>query len=815
MLFIFSSKSLFALEPFTVKDIKVKGLQRVELGTFFTYLPLKVGEELDEIRAPMLIRSLFRSGSFSNVELARDGDVLVVVVQERPVIANLTFDGNSTIKTDDLKDAIKLQGVAKGEVLNPTTLDKIKQSLEKQYFAFGKYGVKINYDVNYLPRNRVNVKFKFKEGDAATIAAITIVGNDVVKDEELIEKFELTTGNWLSWIYDDNQYSKEKLSGDLEKLTAYYQNQGYIKFNVVSTQVAITPDKKFVYITINVDEGEKYTVSNLSFSGKPIIEEEILRRMAPIKAESVYSGALITFSEENIIKALGFRGYAFANVSTIPTINDEDKTVDLNIFIEPNSRAYVRRIHFGGNEKTNDHVLRRELRLMESGPLSTELVDRSKLRLERLPFLEEVNVETKPVDTDKDLVDLFFTVKERPSGSIGGSVGFSERQGLLLNANVSQDNFLGSGKNVSFAVNTSAVTTRVSVNYLDPYFTVDQVSLGLGAFLSKTDLAELNLAGQSLDSQGISFNYGIPLSEISSFSIGLQINDSSIDTAADVGFQVSEVVRNFFDDVNQNPFVDPVYDYQVYTLAGTWGQNSLNRGIFPTRGTSQSLNLQATIPVGDLDYYKIDYKISHYIPIAKGWSFLMRGQLSFGDAYGDNNSKLPYFENFNAGGLSTMRGFDTNTIGPQEFFLQETFAPSIPGSDPSEPGIRIPLGREFDQVIFTRRSTGGNARALAGLELIFPTPFASENRSMRTSLFVDIGNVWDTKFNRERFNFLQDEQLALIPDFGNVDNYRASVGISLQWISALGPLTFSLSNPIKEQPGDDIETFSFNIGTTF
>jgi len=805
----------FAIEPFVVKDIKVEGLQRVELGTFFTYLPLKVGETVDDIRVPSIIRRIYQSGSFSRVELARDGDVLIVVVQERPVISSLTFDGNSTIKTDDLTKALKLQGIDKGEELNPTTLDRIKQSIVRQYFAYGKYGIRVDIVLNYLPRNRVNVNFKFHEGDAARISAITIVGNKIFSDEELTKRFELTKGGWLSWLKNDNQYSKEKLSGDLEKLKSYYLDKGFLKFNVVSTQVAITPDKKTVFITINIDEGEKYTVTDVSFSGKPILEEDYLLKLVPIKKGDVYSGSIVTYSEENIVKALGYSGYAFANVSTIPSVDDDEHTVALNIFVEPKSRAYVRRILFTGNEKTNDHVLRREMRLTESSALSTDLVDRSKLRLERLPYLEEVNVETKPVEGVDDQVDLFFDVKERPSGTIGGSLGYSQFQGLLLSANISQNNFFGSGKNIGFNASTSKVTTNFSLNYTDPYFTVDEISLSLSGFVSKTDLGALNLVGQSLNSVGVGASYGIPLSEISRFNLGFRASDNSLDTAANSGLAISETIKDFFSDVAQNPFVDPVYDYKMLSVSGTWLQNSLNRGIFPDRGTSQTLSLEATVPVGDLDFYKVEYKIAHYIPITDGWAVLMRGQLSYGDAYGSKNSKLPYFENFNAGGLSSMRGFDTNSIGPQQFFLNPTTGPVIPGSDSSDPSTGVPLGREFDRVSFSRRSTGGNARALAGLELIFPTPFAEGNRSMRTSAFLDVGNVWDTKFDKNKFSYLQADQLELIPDYAKANDYRASVGVSLQWISQLGPLTFSLSKPLSKQPGDRLETFSFNIGTTF
>ncbi len=813
--FLVLMPTLKAVEPFTIKEIQVQGLQRVELGTFFTFLPIKVGEVMDDVRAPMVVRGIFRSGSFKEIELARSGNILIILLKERPIISNLTFEGNKAIKTKDLENGLKQQGVSKGEVLNPSFLEKLKLQLEKQYFSFGKYGVKISYTVNNLPRNRVNIQYKIKEGDAAKIAAINIIGNNKFTDEELLKPFELTTGGWFSWFTDDDQYAKEKLGGDLEKLESYYQDRGYLKFNIVSTQVSITPEKDAVYITINVDEGEKYTVKSVTFSGKPVLNIPLLKVLAPIKVHDTYSGALVTFSEENISKALGQRGYAFANVNTIPTINKDDHTVDLNIFIDPAKRTYVRRISFVGNEKTNDHVLRREMRLMESSALSTDLVERSKIRLERLPFFEKVDSETKPVPGEDDLVDLIFTVKERPSGTIGGGVGYSDFRGLSLNANIQQNNFLGSGKNVGISFNTSKAIKSLNINYTNPYFTPDGISFGAGIFFSQTDFRKLGFAGQSLDRKGISFNYGIPVNEITRINFGIVLQDSLLKTGADAGLRVSQQVRSFFNSVGKDVDVTPDLSFQVLSSSVSWLRNTLNRGVFPDRGTSQNFTLTATIPVGDLDYYKIDYKINHYLPVADGWSFLFRAQLSFGDAYGNKNDRLPYFENFFVGGIGTLRGFDSRRLGPQQFFISPRPGTAIPGTDIEDPPLQIPLDRSNDVVTNSRRTVGGNARVLGGLELIFPTPFADGSRSVRSSIFLDVGNVWDTKFNRSQYSYLSEAQFNLIPDYQNSSLYRASYGISFQWLSPMGPLVFSLSNPFKKQLKDRVRRFSFNVGRTF
>ncbi len=804
-----------AIAPFVIKDIKVQGLQRIELSTFFTYLPIKVGEVLDDVRAPMVVRGLFKSGAFEEIELARDGDTLVIVVRERPVIASLTFEGNKAIKTEDLKEGLKNQGLAKGEVLNPAMLEDVKRELEKQYFAFGKYGVRVRYQVTYLPRNRASVKFIVHEGEAATIADINIVGNQAFSDEALLKQFELSTGGWFSFLTNDNQYAKEKLSGDLEKLRSFYRDRGYLKFNITSTQVAITPRKDKVFITINVEEGDKYTVSDVKFSGKPILDEKLLKVLFPVKKGEVYSGGLVTFGQENIAKALGRSGYAFANVSTIPTIDEEKKTVALNVFIDPGKRVYVRRISFAGNEKTNDHVLRREMRLMESGPLSTDLVDRSKLRLERLPFFEEVNVETKPVAGSDDLVDIQFTVKERPSGNIGGGVGYSDVQGAIINANIRQDNFLGSGRSVAFDINSSAAIKSANISYTDPYATIDGISVGANVFYSQSDFSKLNLAGQSLDRVGIGLNYGIPLDEVTRLNFGIAAQDSTLKTDADKGVLVSEPIRQFFASVDKDPAIEPDLDFQVATASVAVIRNTFNRGIFPDKGTLQSVRFDVAVPGGTFEYFKVDYRYEHYFPITDGWTLLGRLQLSYGDAYGSQSKKLPYFENFYAGGVATLRGFDANTVGPREFFLRRQNVGELPSEDGGDLGGSVFGDLEDALVTFNRRSVGGNARVLGGLELIFPTPFAEGSRSVRTSFFVDVGHVWDTKFNRDDYRFLAPEQFELIPDYSDPTRYRASYGLSIQWISPMGPLIFSLARPLKKEPGDRTESFAFNIGRTF
>ncbi|MFZ5842278.1 MAG: outer membrane protein assembly factor BamA [Pseudomonadota bacterium] len=798
-----------AIEPFVVQDIEVRGLQRVELGTFFTYLPLRVGETVDDVRVPQIIRALYRQGSFESVKLEREGNKLVVLIEERPTISTIIFDGNKQIKTEQLLEGLKPMGFAKGEVLNPAMLTQIVQELEQQYFAHGKYSVRITYKTVKLPRNRVDVRFKVVEGDAAVIGGINIVGNQVFTDEELLKQFELTTGGWFSFFTDDNQYAKEKLSGDLEKLRSYYMDRGYLKFQVSSTQVAISPNREEIFITINISEGEQYKIKEIKFAGDLVVSEEHLRNMLPVASGDIYSAAAFTFAETNISKLLGLYGYAFANVTTAPTPNDETHEVDVTLLVQPGKRTYVRRISFSGNESTNDHVLRREMRMMESGPFSTDLVERSKTLLERQPFIEEVTIETPKVDGSDDQVDVEVKVKERNAGTFNAGFGYSDFYGLQFTAGISHENFLGSGNRVAFSLSNSKAIKNYDVTFTDPYFTVDGISLGTRVFYRETDYEELNLVGQGLDSVGGKMTLGIPYSEVSRLSFGFGIQDSTFKTAG--GTAVLQL-QEFFDRAGQDLLVEPDFDYSYFTVELGWLRNTLNRGIFPDRGTSQSFSVEASVPGSDFEFYKAQYDIQHYWQISEGWSFLVRANLAYGDGYGDGveNYKLPYFENFYAGGQGTVRGFERNSIGPREI-LRSSRSLSAPG----DTGVPVVLPPEFDQIQLGSRGVGGNARALGGLELIFPTPFAEGNRSVRTSLFVDAGHLWDTEFDRTRYSYLQEADYANIPDYSDDGQFRVSTGLALQWLSPMGPIGFHFSRPLRKEDGDDTENFGFTIGRTF
>lgn len=809
----YESRNTNSNESFIVEDIKVEGLQRMELGAFFNMLPLQVGEELEISRIPVIIRTLFAAEAFDDIRLFKDGNKLLIDVTERPTILDITIEGNSDIKTEQILDAMKNAGFAKGEVYNPSAIKNIIGGIQDQYFSHGKYSVSIKSKILRRSRNRVIVEFEVKEGDPAKIESIKIVNNQLFPDEELLEQFELSTGGWLSIFTSDDQYAREKLSGDLETLRSYYLDRGYLKFNAVSTQVSISPDRKGIYITINVDEGDKFTVADIKFSGDLILDEKRLKQLMPLTKGDTYSAAAISFAEEQIKTNLGFFGYAFAKVTTRPAIKEGTSKVDLNIYVEPGMKVYVDRINFTGNETTNDEVLRRESRLMEGSALSTMQVERTKIRLQRLTFIEEVEVETPKTEENEDRVDINYQIKERSAGTISGGLGFGSLYGLSVNANVSHNNFLGSGKNVGFAINKNRFSTSYTANYFDPYFTLDEVGLGGSLTYRTTDYGSINIAATLLDTIAINLNTGYLINEITrlNFGLGLETND------LEANGRISDQIGDFFAQSGQDINLDTTISYDLAKVSFGIARNSLNRGIFPDRGTRQTLSFSGAVPGSDIEFYKIDYNFDHYTPFSPGWSLLSRIKLSYGDGYG-KNTQLPYFENFYASGPSSVRGFERNTVGPKEIFRGRQFIDGTVPVDPFGNPISISLPSEFDTIQIGRRSVGGNAKALASVELIFPVPFAETSNSVRTSFFIDVGNLWNTEFdlnNYEGSTLVNSPNYNEIPDFSRYDNYRMSTGISLQWLSPMGPLIISISKILKSQDGDRRENFTFNVGQTF
>ena len=767
-------------ESFTISDIRVNGLQRVSAGTVFGAMPLNVGDRVDETELAEATRSLFRTGYFEDIHLGRDGNVLVVDVVERPSISKIKIEGNKAISTEDLKKGLKQNGLAEGEIFQQATLDAMRNELERQYVGQGRYSASIETNVKPEPRNRVAIDIKVNEGTVAAITHINIVGNTVFPTDDLLRQFQLKTTNLLSFIKNDDKYSREKLSGDLERLRSYYMDRGYINMDISSTQVSITPDKKHVYITINIDEGEKYYVRDVNLSGDLKVPEKDIRDLMMVQPGQVFSQQLLTTSSDLITRRLGNEGYTFANVTAVPLKHDEDNTVSVTFNVTPGKRAYVNRINFRGNTKTEDVVLRREMRQMEGGWASTFLIDQSKTRLERLGYFKSVNVETPAVPGTDDQVDVNFTVEEQPSGSISASVGFAQDAGLILGGSISQNNFLGTGNSVAIGVNRSDYQTSYNFSFTNPYFTPDGVSLGYNMFYRKTDYDDLDVdvADYSVDSFGGGINFGYPLSETSRLNFGLTIQKDEINTG---DYTVDEI----FDFLRQEGD-----DFVNYKGSIGWANSALNRGLLPTRGHSQSIVLTTTLPGSDLDFYKLEYRGQVFAPLTNTYTLRLHTDLGYADSFGSTDT-LPFYENYYAGGFNSVRGFEDNSLGPR----------ATPSSGRNPGTLRDP-----DQEPYP---FGGNVMITGGAEILFPTPFVKDPRSMRTSLFWDVGNVFDTDCS--------GAQKARNDDSCDIDlgNLAASVGVGFTWITGMGPLSFSLGFPVKKPHDADTQVFQFSLGQTF
>ncbi|MBV7316251.1 outer membrane protein assembly factor BamA [Shewanella sp. NIFS-20-20] len=802
-----------SFQPFEVTDIQVDGLQRVALGAALLNLPIKVGDVVDQTKLQQAIKSLYASTNFEDVSVSRDGGVLMVTVKERPTISTVTFEGNKDIKDEQLQESLDGSGVKVGESLDRTMLTGIEKGLQDFYYGVGKYGAKVEAQVINLPRNRVELKFTFTEGLAAEIKQINFVGNTVFSDAELRGLIELK--DYVAWwdLFGERRYQKQKLQADLETIKNHYRNNGYIRFDVTSTQVAMTPDRKGLYITVNVDEGQPYTVKDVNLTGDLMGREDLMKSILPIKAGSTYDGGDVTFAEEMYSKYLGRFGYAYPEVKTYPEIDDETQEVTLNINVNPGKRVYVRSINFTGNNVTQDEVMRRELRQMEGAWLNSAQVEQSKARLNRLGFFETVDTETVQIPGTDDLVDVNFAVKEQPSGSFNAGVGYGTESGVSLQFGVQQNNFLGTGNQAGINLSTNKYSKNINLSYSDPYFTKDGVSLGGSIYWNEFDANEANLEQYKNKSYGVGLTTGFPINEYNRINAGVGYRHNTISeiSAYEQALRFYNIYRE-----NDDPNSDLSFDNFDMTLG--WYRSTLNRGTFPTDGSSQRLSGKMTVPGSDLQYFRTEFDTSFYFPIDRAQSFVLltRARAGYGNGYGsfgDNDQILPFWENFYLGGTS-LRGFKSNSVGPRSFYLYRGSEPCVP--DASGDGCSLPGDPNSIQVS-EGRSIGGNAMAVASVEMIVPTPFLDEayTNSVRTSFFVDAGNVWDTEFDYDSYRFLPADQFAQLQDFSDPSRIRASWGLSVQWLSPMGPMVFSLAWPLKEYEDDDTEIFSFNIGKTF
>lgn len=745
-----------AEESFTISDIKLMGLERITPGTLFNTLPIQIGDSFDSARGAEIIRALFQTEFFDDVQVERQGDLLIITVVERPTITELNIEGNKDIPTEELLKGLKEIGLATGQVFVPSTLDMLQRDLERQYYSQGKYGVQIKTDVQELPRNRVSINIDVEEGKVARIKEINIIGNEVFDHKHLLSIFSLSTPNLMTIVTSNDMYSRQKLAGDLEALRSFYFDRGYLDFQITSTQVSITPDKKGMYITINVKEGQEYTVNQVQLSGTLIVDSAELVKLVGVRPGDIFSRSKVNETSEAISERLGEEGYAFANVNPVPEINAETAVVDLTFFVDPGKRAYVRRINLSGNSKTIDEVLRREMRQLEGAWFSAASVERSKVRLEKLGFFEEVNVETPQVPGSTDQVDVNFSVVERPSGTISAGLGFSQSSGLILNGTITQNNFMGSGNRVSVSASTSDFATLYSASHTDPYFTVDGVSRSFRVFLRETDSEEANVADYDTNSFGGSVGFGIPITEFDAVGLTAGYENIDIDTNSFTPTEVTDFVTS-----NGNKF-------DIFQISGAWSSDSRNKAIFPDRGSYRELSGELAIPGSDAEFYKVSYQQLRYFPLRPYWTLLLDGTLSYGDGYAGTD-ELPFFENYFAGGNNSVRGFKTNTLGPQ------TLDPF--GDDDPFGGDKLIIGKA---------------------ELYFPVPFLREqSNSVRLSTFFDAGNV-----------FGPTEDL-------DVGDLRYSVGLAAVWMSPFGALSVSLATPFNDDKNDETETFQFNIGNAF
>jgi outer membrane protein insertion porin family len=807
--------SVQAADDFQVEDIQVKGLQRVALGAALTHIPFNVGDNLNEFRVSQSIKALYKSGHFSDVVVSRDANAVIYRVRERATISAITFDGNKDLKEEQLTQSLDGSDIRVGETLDMTVISGLEVGLEDFYHSVGKYNADVQANVTYLPRNRVNIDFVFKEGDAAAIEQINIVGNEKFSDAELLERIELTYDSpWWDFMAQD-RYQKQTLQGDMETIKSYYLDRGYLQYKVDSTQVSMTPNKEAVYITLNVTEGEIYTVSEVDFIGDMAGFEKTIRAITPIKIEELYNGALVTYSEELVSKFLGRYGYAYPKVVTIPEIDEENKTVKLVLSIDPGKRVYVNRINFTGNNVTSENVLRREMRQMEGAWLSNNLVEGSKAWLQRLPYMETVEFQINQLPGEDDLVDIDFEVKEQPSGSFTAGIGYGSTTQLSLNAGIQQNNFLGTGNRLGFSINTSSFSKSANVSYTDPYFTVDGVSLGGNLFYQEFDAGNANLVEYNNKTYGAGITLGFPINEYLRLSFGAGYKNNGI-----TRLESYEQIQKFYELYSDPDDPDGGLNFENFDINAAISRSTLNRGTFPTAGSQQSLSYKMTTPNSDVNYFKINLDTKWYFPLTQDqrWTVLAKFQLGYGNGYGSvegNDQVLPFWENFRAGGSGTLRGFESNIVGPRAIYRRPTSIPGTPDSVGSDGGCC--LGPDHDFIQTSRRSVGGNAIAIAGLELIVPTPFLDEgfSNSVRTSIFIDAGNVWDTEFDLNSYKDLNSIEREKISDYSDAGRYRASAGLSVQWLSPMGPMIFSFAKTLKQIESDDTEFFSFNIGQTF
>ena len=757
----------FAFEPFVIRDIRIEGIQRVEAGTVFGYLPVKVGETMTEEKAAQAIRALFETGLFTDVRVEVEGDVLVVVVAERPAIAQIDFVGMKEFPADKVRKALRENGIAEGRTYDKALIDQAEQEIKRQYLATGRYGVTVTTTITPLDRNRVAVNFTIDEGEVAKIKAINIVGNHAFSESELLDLMQLQTSGWLSWYTKNDQYSRQKLSADLETIRSYYLNRGYLDFNIDSTQVSITPDKRDIYIVVNVAEGDKYTVSDVKLGGELLLPEAELMRLVTIKPGEPFSREKLAESSKRITERLGNEGYAFANANAVPDVDKEKRTVAFTIMIDPGRRVYVRRINVVGNTKTRDEVIRRELRQLEGAFYDGQKIQDSRVRVNRLGYFDGVELETEPVTGTTDQVDVSLKVKEKPTGAVLFGLGFSSSDKLIVQGSVNQANIFGSGKAITLNASTSKINRNIGLAYTNPYFTVDGVSAGFNVYDRRFDAQALSIGNYITETLGAGVSFGFPITELDRITAGLAIEQTKIELFEDSPPRFIEFVR-------QNGS-DPV----GLPLTLAWTRDRRDSALLPTTGTLQRLFGEVALPGFDLKYYKVSYDASWFFPVTRDITTVLRGLIGWGGGY--SGSQLPFFKAYYAGGTNSVRGYEQGSLGPAD-----------------QNGV-----------------LGGSRTILGSAEVLMPMPGMGQDKSLRVGWFVDAGQVWTDQPGLE----LGDKTTFFNSTTGQVQtvdlSLRYSTGAILAWNSPFGPLRAFYSFPLNSQPGDRLQRFQFIFGQQF
>ena len=796
-LLLLNITTVLAFEEFIVNDIRIAGLQRVSTGSIFNTIPISVGDKIDDRKIVDITRALFATEQFDDIQIGRDGNALIITVAERPSISSIDISGNSALKTEILLESFDGIGITEGQVYKRSTLERMKAELVRSYSSQGRYGAGVEIYETPQPRNRVSISIEIDEGESAKIDGITILGNNIFSDEDLLDVMELSEGSWLSFLSNDDQYSREKLQGDLENLESYYLDRGYLQFSIESSQVSISRDRSSIYITYIISEGPQYTISDVKIVGDMPLNEELIDPIIETQKDITYSQAQITQIEEIFTSLLGNEGYAFASVKGQPNIDEEMLEVDLSFVIDPGKRTYTRKILFEGNEITQDDVLRREMRQFEGAWASDDKIEQSRVRLERLGFFKEVNVETVPVPGTDDQIDVKFRVEEETTGNVGGNLGYSDF-GLMIGFNLQERNFLGTGNSVGIAINKSIYQEVYNLSFYDPYFTIDGASRGYSLYYRKTDYGEFNIANYTSDSQGLGIQFGYPISDTQRVGLNLTYDKTEIDQGT---LPVRDILDFLLEEGNS---------FQTVSAQAVWSRITLNRGMFPTDGASTEALFLATLPLSDINYYKLNIRQKFYQPL-NVWDlvFGFQGEIGYLAPYGDTNT-VPFFQHFYAGGPRSLRGFESNTLGPRAtpspcygFDTVNDLCPPL--IDSNFDGI--PDSPAYNQNIIYQRDDpiGGDVKIEGSMQLIFKLPMVEDQRSMRTAFFFDFGNVFAMECREYQVSCYKP----------SIDELRYSIGVGLTWITGFGPMSFAISKPYNEDRYERTEEFQFTIGTVF